>query len=203
MVQVKKEEVRQAILASAFRKFAAQGYAGTNLSEIAKDAGTSTSNIYVYFSGKLGILQEIFRPWLLLKIDELEIELQSIDDPRRRLTRIFRALWDEIPAADGAFALNFIQGLILAKPGDKYSRDLLHYIESRVTTMIAQSLPPERHALLNDNVFAHLVFKAFDGFVVDQCIHGRAKRIDRAIELAVSLLLGEPPEWQRPDDQPR
>lgn len=198
MVQVKKEEVRQAILASAFRKFSAKGYAGTNLSEIAKDAGTSTSNIYVYFGGKLEILQEIFRPWLLLKIDELEIELQSVEDPRRRLTRIFTALWDEIPAADGAFALNLMQGLILATPGEKYSRSLLHYLESRVTKMIAEALPPERRGLLDENAFAHLVFKAFDGFIADRRIHGRSKRMEIVIDLAVRLILGDGPAPAQP-----
>lgn len=197
MAQVKKDEIRQAILSSAFRNFAERGYAQTSLARIAKTAGISTSNIYVYFGSKLEILLAIFRPWLLVKIDELEMELDSIPEPRRRIGRIFEVLWDEIPAADGAFAVNLIQGLILAGPKDRYSRDLLRYLESRITAMLARCLPDERRHLLHDDAFAHLAFMAFDGFIANQLIHGRSRRIGAIIDLTAGLLLGEPAEAAR------
>lgn len=190
MAQVKKDEVRQAIVQSAFRNFAERGYTKTSLAQIAHDAGISTSNIYVYFGSKLEIVLAIFRPWLLVKIDELEMELEAIDSPKRRLTRIFEVLWAEIPAADGAFAVNLIQGLILSGPKDRYSRDLLRYLESRVTAMMAKCLPPERQHLLADDAFAHLAFMAFDGFIANQHIHGRSRRIETIVSLVADLLLG-------------
>lgn len=191
MAQVKKSEVRQAIVNGAFQRFTERGYAHTSLAEIARAAGISTSNIYVYFGSKLEILLEIFRPWLLVKIDELEIELESIEAPRDRLVRLFEVLWDEIPAADKAFAVNLMEGLILAGPKDRYSRDLLRYLEARVTAMMAKCLPPERQHLLADDAFAHLAFMAFDGFIANQRIHGRSRRIDAIVNLAATLLLGE------------
>jgi AcrR family transcriptional regulator len=189
LAQIKKAEVRQAILDSAFRNFAERGYARTSLARIARDAGISTSNIYVYFASKLEILQAIFGPWLLDRMDALEAELQAIAPPRQRLRRIFEVLWDEIPAADGAFALNLMQGLTLVGPKDRYSRDLLHRLEARVTAMIARCLPEERHGLLHQDALAHLAFMAFDGFVANQRIHGRSRRMEVVIELMAGLLL--------------
>jgi AcrR family transcriptional regulator len=196
VAQVKKTEVKQAIVASAFRRFADRGYAHTSLAQIARDAGISTSNIYVYFGSKLEILLAIFRPWLLVKIDELEMEIDGIDDSRQRLRRIFQVLWDEIPAADRAFAVNLMQGLILAGPKDRYSRDLLRYLEARISAMLAKCLPADRLSLLDQDAFAHLCFMAFDGFIANQRIHGRSRRIDAIVDLAATLLLGEWPDEQ-------
>jgi AcrR family transcriptional regulator len=189
LAQIKKVEVRQAIIDSAFRNFAERSYARTSLARIARDAGISTSNIYVYFASKLEILQAIFAPWLLDRIDALEAELEGIDRPRDRLRRVLEVLWDEIPAADGAFALNLMQGLILARPKDRYSRDLLRRLEARVTAMLTRCLPEERHGLLRQDALAHLAFMAFDGFVANQRIHGRSRRMDAIIELVADLLL--------------
>ncbi|MCB9689254.1 MAG: TetR/AcrR family transcriptional regulator [Alphaproteobacteria bacterium] len=52
MAQVLKPEVRHAILEAATKSFAAKGYAGATMSEIASRAGLSTGNVYRYFSGK-------------------------------------------------------------------------------------------------------------------------------------------------------
>ncbi|MET0207993.1 MAG: TetR/AcrR family transcriptional regulator, partial [Burkholderiaceae bacterium] len=62
MAQHKKTEVREAILEGAFELFSTQGYAATTLSQIAKSAGVSSGNIYIYFESKLDILYAIYDP---------------------------------------------------------------------------------------------------------------------------------------------
>ena len=59
MVQVKKEDVRQAILKSAKRLYSKNGYVNTSMNVIAKEAGISTSNLYNHFDSKLEILYEV------------------------------------------------------------------------------------------------------------------------------------------------
>jgi len=69
MVQRKKPEVREAILAAAFRLFARRGYAATMVADIAREAGVSPGNVYIYFRSKLEILYAIYDPWLRARIE--------------------------------------------------------------------------------------------------------------------------------------
>ena len=72
MVQRKKPEVREAILAAAFRLFASRGYAATMVADIAREARVSPGNVYIYFRSKLEILYEIYDPLLRARIDTLD-----------------------------------------------------------------------------------------------------------------------------------
>ena len=56
MAQVKKAAVLEAIKAAAFELFAQQGYGATSMPGIARAAGISTANVYVYFGSKLAVL---------------------------------------------------------------------------------------------------------------------------------------------------
>lgn len=61
-MQVKKEEVRKAILAAATEEFLAKGFLGTSMREIARKAGCSLSNLYNYFENKDDLFQAILSP---------------------------------------------------------------------------------------------------------------------------------------------
>lgn len=47
----KGERTRQALLDSAVRRFAADGYRGTSVSEVARDVGLTPAAVYAYFRG--------------------------------------------------------------------------------------------------------------------------------------------------------
>jgi len=192
MAQVKKEDVRDAILESAFALFSLKGYAQTTISEIAAEAGHSTSNIYVYFPSKLDILWAVMSPWLEAQFKALEDEIDTIVSPRARVERLLEALWSEIPAADNNLAVNLLQGLALSEPQDNYSRELLLRLERRLSEMLYRALPEERRVLLGDrDAFAHLVMMAFDGFVLCARLKGRSARLEPVVALVTGFLLGE------------
>ncbi|WP_160686471.1 TetR/AcrR family transcriptional regulator [Clostridium sp. C2-6-12] len=52
MVQVKKDEVRQAIEKSAIETFLEKGYRNTKIKDIAEKANISVGSIYIYFKNK-------------------------------------------------------------------------------------------------------------------------------------------------------
>lgn len=194
MAQVKKPEVRDAILQAAFELFSEKDYARTTVAEIARRAGLSQSNIYVYFGSKLDILWAVISPWLFRQFELLDLELARIADPRARIERLLTAMWGDIPAADNNLSVNLVQGLALSQPDDNYSRDLLRFLESRVTRMLGECLPPERqHVLENDDAFAHLAFMAFDGFVLGARLKGRSERLAQIVQITAGMLLGEVP----------
>ncbi|MCG8354287.1 MAG: TetR/AcrR family transcriptional regulator [Kiloniellales bacterium] len=193
MAQVKKQEVENAILDAAYGLFREKGYNSTSVAEIAQAAGVSPSNIYVYFCSKLEILYAIYDPWLRERLTALERELEAIGEPEERLRHVFRTLWHSIPAENNGFANNLMQALSSASNDEGYSRELLLWAENRISAMIRSSLPSKRRQLADESLLAHVIFMAFDGFVMNHGFHGPSRRIEAIIELMVSLLLGKLP----------
>ncbi len=192
MAQRKKPEIREAILVAAFRLFSRKGYAATMVADIAREAGVSPGNVYIYFHSKLEILYAIYDPWLRARIDALERQLATVRSPRTRLRRLLIALWREIPAEENGFLNNIMQAISASNPSEGYRTTLVRWLEKRVTAMINDALPPSRRARLARARLAHVLIMAFDGFAIDYHLHPRRRSIDdRTIELLTEMLLGE------------
>ncbi|MEX0923155.1 MAG: TetR/AcrR family transcriptional regulator [Rhodovibrionaceae bacterium] len=177
-------------MSAAFALFRNRGYSETSMAQIAKKAGVSPANIYVYFESKLELLFQIYSPWLQERLQRLEEEVSSLDDPETRLRLILRTLWEDIPAEENGFANNLMQALSTAQPGEGYKRDLLMQLEDQVSRMIQESLPAARADLAEEGRLAHILFMAFDGFAMNFKLRGASERIDELIDLMIALLLG-------------
>ena len=192
MPQVKKQGMREAIVEAAFHLFSQKGYTTTTMAEIARAANMTVANLYVYFDSKLMILYEIYRPWLGGQLDTLRQAVRRSRSPRSKLKRIFMGIWDDIPRAEHSFANALIEALASAPQNMGKPTDLLATVESFLTEMILESLPPERQALAKDGLLAHVIWMAFDGFVINQRI-GDVRNISAVADLMTDLLLGEAP----------
>ncbi|WP_420223610.1 TetR/AcrR family transcriptional regulator [Pigmentiphaga litoralis] len=192
MPQVKKQGMREAIVEAAFHLFSQKGYTTTTMAEIARAANMTVANLYVYFDSKLMILYEIYRPWLGGQLDTLRQAVRRSRSPRSKLKRIFMGIWDDIPRAEHSFANALIEALASAPQNMGKPTDLLATVESFLTEMILESLPPERQALARDGLLAHVIWMAFDGFVINQRI-GDVRNISAVADLMTDLLLGEAP----------
>jgi AcrR family transcriptional regulator len=60
MVQTLKPERRERLIAAAEEVFARRGYAGATIAEIARAAGVSAANVYLYFENKDALFYEVF-----------------------------------------------------------------------------------------------------------------------------------------------
>ncbi|WP_321167039.1 TetR/AcrR family transcriptional regulator [Caballeronia cordobensis] len=187
--QVKKAEVREAILAAAFSAFSSKGYSATTMTEIARQAGTTVANIYVYFDSKLVILYEIYQPWLNRQLDALRTEVLLLSNPRKKIRRIIHGLWADIPAADHSFANALIDALASAPVGMRKPGNLLASVETFLTRLLVDSLPPERVSVVHGELLAHLIWMAFDGFVINHRI-GDERDMEKISAMMVDLLLG-------------
>jgi AcrR family transcriptional regulator len=190
-LQVKKAEVRVAILDSAFALFSEQGYARTTQAQIANRAGVAASSLYVYFDSKLDILFAVYRPWLMTRFDELEARMTGISAPRERLETILYAIWRDIPREDNGFVNNLVQAISNLGARDNYSRELLDDCETRISIMIASCIPEDRADLVDArNLLAHILFMAQDGFAISYKINGESKRMDAMVAAMSDMLLG-------------
>ncbi len=197
MVQIKKDDVRDRILESARHELEQRGFAATTMRSIARRAGTSPSNVYVYFPSKLALLFDIYGPWLRDQIASLERKATRVADPRKRLRLIVTTLWEAFPSADGGFGNTFVEGLAVSGRDERYSRDLLLWAEGKISELIAGCLPKERAARFGDTALAHILFMAFDGFAVNYVLVGPSRRLDRCIDMMTELIMGEPVPTER------
>jgi AcrR family transcriptional regulator len=62
--QARRTERREAILAAALEEFSARGFAATRLEDVAQRAGVAKGTIYLYFSDKESLFQELVRAML-------------------------------------------------------------------------------------------------------------------------------------------
>lgn len=190
MVQVKKAEVREAILDAAFTLFEEKSYARTSIAEIGRAAGVAPSGIYIYFSSKLELFYSVYEPWLKDRLIRLEREIEQVQGYREKVRRIVEVIWLDIPNECNFFANNLIQAVSTATPSDGYSGELLDWCEGRVAAMLRASLPPARRNRTDHAQMAHIIFMAFDGFAVRSYLGVRAQKMRTAIDTMTDLILG-------------
>ena len=190
MVQVKKPQARAAILDAAQRLFRRQSYHTTTLAQIARAAGMSTANLYVYFDSKLDILYAVYEPWMHARLDLLQKKVKQTDAPLQRVRLILRTLWRDIPAEENGFVNNIVQALSTAGPGETYKPALLNYMEERIGAMIREALPAARRSVVDKTRLAHLLVMALDGFSIHNHINPGGAADNATINAMASFLLG-------------
>ena len=193
VAQVKKSGMREAILQAAFDLFSRKGYTTTTMAEIARTSNMTVANLYVYFDSKLLILHELYRPWLDTQLQALAESVRKFRSPQARLRRLFIGLWGDIPAADHCFANALIEALAVSPVGAGKSNTLLADVEAVLSGMIAECLPDEADGAARHPLLSHLVWMAFDGFVINTRI-GDVRDIEQVADLMTRLLLAESTE---------
>src|ERR1041385_7125259 len=87
---VSAEARRATILAAALEEFTARGYEGARLDDVAKRAGIAKGTIYLYFTDKEALFQELVRSMVHPVLGTLE-KLREIDIPARMLVETLLA----------------------------------------------------------------------------------------------------------------
>lgn len=189
MAQVKKSDVRERILLGAYETFRNKGYQNTQMTEIAKAAGVTPSNIYNYYASKFRLFYEVFSPILIARLERMAEDVRKLTTARERLRLILQTLWVDIPNEDNSFSHNLIQAIVTAPPESDKPHFLLKWCEDFVRDLIAESLPPEREGIMRDSSLAFLIWMAFDGFSVNAG-RGEDRDMESLITSFVDLLLG-------------
>ncbi|MGE6781783.1 helix-turn-helix domain-containing protein [Ensifer adhaerens] len=144
MPQRLKPEMRERLLAAAAEVFAEQGFERARLADVAKRAGTSSSNIYKYFVDKEALFDEIVTPTLA-----------------GRLLRLLRARVRELRAIG-----NWLQA---DASGSERARALLSFwIEQRLVVLILlRGADGTRYAHVR-NLMVREMVRLASGYVTDK-----------------------------------
>jgi AcrR family transcriptional regulator len=191
MTQIKKAEIHNAILESAMRQFVKHGYSQTTLTHIAAGAKVTVSNIYNYFGSKLDIIYAIYEPWLIEHLDHLTAKIEKGSTPKEQLRIIILAILRDIPSEENGFANNALQAIATKNANETYSRALLLRSEAMISTLLRKALPKERQWVIDNDLLPHLLFMAFDGFVINYKLNGPSQRVEAIADMICDLLVGE------------
>ena len=191
MGQVKKTEVRDAILRTALRLFSKKGYVRTTLEEIARGSGVSPANVYVYFRSKLEILYAIYDPWMRQRLGAVEQKMSTLATPKEKLRLLLTTLWRDMPAEKHGFVNNIMQAISSATPRDRYRPTLLKWMEEHLERMLRDALPASRRRRLAKARLAHLLVMAFNGYIIYHHINPNAPVDDATIDAVCAMLLAE------------
>ena len=189
-MQVKKAAVKDAILAAAFKLFAANGYADTPITAIARAAGVSQANLYVYFDSKIEILFALYEPWFRKRIATMERAIAAAPTQRARLVILLKTLWRGLPAANAGFSVNLMQAISVEGRTTGYDPATLQWVESRIAAILAENLPPTRAKRLANARVAHVLMMALDGFTINYRLNPSRRCTDPLAETFADLLLG-------------
>jgi AcrR family transcriptional regulator len=192
MAQVKSEAVRHAILSSGERLFAEKGFIGTTINAIAREAGTSPANVYVYFASKLEIAFAIYEPWFRRALLDIKAEVARTPAPRDKIRRLLDGLWRRIPSDKTGLSHIFIEAITFASGEDHYQPSLLRWAEDIIAQILADCRAPDQPPQQSDKEMAHVLMMAFDGFVVNERI-SRTEPCDQSlIETMADMILARP-----------
>jgi AcrR family transcriptional regulator len=103
-----KRAMRDRILEAARQRFARSGFRGTNVPDIAREAGISVGLIYRYFPSKEELFLELCLDGSAVAYEALAEQLATIDDPLLRLRTSFAAF---IEAHEGTQGLLVLQAV--------------------------------------------------------------------------------------------
>ncbi len=188
MAQVKKDQIRVAILKSAEAQFRQRGYGGATLRAIAKGADVSLANIYAYFSSKMEILFELYVPWFKTWLERLEQRALAVPDPQKRLRLIVRTLWCEMPTEVNGMHINLLQAVSSTLPDD-YDLSLLRWAEDRLANLLKTCLPQDRNLTAkNLRDIAQILIMTGDGFTLISRIDEESACTDAKIEAVCRLI---------------
>jgi AcrR family transcriptional regulator len=188
VVQVKKKQVRQAILDSAFDLFSERGYHATTLQEVAEFAGVGVSSLYSYFPSKLHLLYAVFEPWYKDAYAQLEKRVLRLKSPRERLRAVLLGLWRDIPSANIGLTNSLMEALASADPRQKKPVPLLKWTEERLVTLLNAVLPSDAAGRLDHDALSTLIIMAYDGFVINRRLND-LRDIERIAEAMCDVLL--------------
>jgi len=112
-----KVSTHQRILQAAKKLFASRGYEHTSTSAIARQAGTSESQLMKHFGSKAGLLEAIFNEgWLQIK-EEARVASQDLPTPTDKLSAIAGCVLRHLESDTDLKLLMLLEGRRIRREG--------------------------------------------------------------------------------------
>lgn len=155
-------DTKSLIIEAALDLFAARGYAGTSVRQIARAVGISESGIYAHFDGKNHIYETLFAetgpPVVMDKLVSGELETLT-GDPKSFLSELGQQVieaWDE-PRARQFISVLMREGAIGSVEGSRNLSSVVEQVQKHLGGFFRQWM--EKGLIRNDFSPEHLVWE--------------------------------------------
>ncbi|WHX51278.1 TetR/AcrR family transcriptional regulator [Paenibacillus woosongensis] len=186
----RKQEKFEMILDAAQKVIAENGFHGSQVSKIAKEAGVADGTIYLYFKKKEDILISLFEDRLGKLVDRFNSSIQETDTAEQALRKVCEIHFTELENnVDLAYVtqIELRQSSIeLRKAIGLSVKPYIQLIEHIVQKGIHEkSFRPE----LDPKLTRHLIFGAMDEVVTSWLISGRKYSLSAQVDKTVDFFL--------------
>ncbi|WP_055108289.1 TetR/AcrR family transcriptional regulator [Paenibacillus ihumii] len=186
----RKQEKFEMILDAAQKVIAENGFHGSQVSKIAKEAGVADGTIYLYFKKKEDILISLFEDRLGKLVDRFNSSIQETDTAEQALRKVCEIHFTELESnVDLAYVtqIELRQSSIeLRKAIGLSVKPYIQLIEHIVQKGIAEnSFRPE----LDPKLTRHLIFGGMDEVVTSWLISGRKYSLSAQVDKTVDFFL--------------
>jgi AcrR family transcriptional regulator len=188
VVQVRKKNVAQSIVDSAYDLFSDRGYHATTLQDIAQYAGVGVSSLYSYFPSKFHLLYAVVEPWYKEAFARLEKRVQKQKTRRDKLRVILLGIWRDMPMENVGLSNSLMEALSSSDQQQKKTTPLLPWVEQKLKTLLDQALPTDTG--IDYDVLPNLFMMAYDGFVINRRLN-ELRDIERLADALCDILLKE------------
>ena len=135
-----KEARRRAILESAVRVFAENGFFAARIRDIAAGAEVAEGTIYLYFDGKDDLLLTAFRDKVAEFVASVRDVLSSSEPLEERLARFIRMQFESIEAQPALATVLLLESRQSSKFYGGAVRDVLKTYANAIDTLIASGV---------------------------------------------------------------
>ncbi|MFC4103265.1 MULTISPECIES: TetR/AcrR family transcriptional regulator [Paenibacillus] len=186
----KKMNKFELILDAAVKVFAENGYHGSQVSKIAKEAGVADGTIYLYFKNKEDILVSLFRERLGELVGKFEAsarESATADEALRRICELHYTELERNPTLAYVTQIELRQSSLELRKS--IGQALKPYIDLIENVLVKGMDEGTFRAGLDVKLTRLLIFGAMDEVVTSWLISGRKYSLSAQIENTVSFFL--------------
>jgi AcrR family transcriptional regulator len=192
---------RDRLISAALSLLARQGFAHTSTAQVARQAGTSESQLIKHFGSKEGLLDALFdEAWRDLndRVDQLS---SAYPDPVGRLKAIVVLIVARLAANDEVGRLMLFEGRRIRSRGAAVSDGFVRFVDG-IDALLAEAKRAGRLRLpLALPAIRSLLIGACEGMLRDRQLAKAAaypaaysrKDVDRAMEILIDTFFADPP----------
>ena len=180
-------QTREKILATAARLFSVQGYEGTALSQVAREANVSKALVLWHFDSK----EKLFQAALGRTLEPYFIDIDDLDglDEPSQIERLIDLFYEFVQ--ENVFSVRFVLGLILRgdpQPDDEVLRrigELYRLFRSLLAEIIEQGRKNGRfRPEVRPELDASMIVAALDGILIE---HFMSQELAKSADLVAYL----------------
>ena len=184
-----RRDRREDILRTSLHLFARNGFHGTSMRDIAREAHIAEGLIYHYFAGKRDLFRAIIEEYSFLPVLRTLPELAEHLDLRALLIVLARAFFDVLGRNPELVRVLLQEIQVFPEEKEAFFSDAVSKSIKELSQILSTRIPEEREGEIDPEIAARIFFNALLAFFVEQEILGGKHMLPADESAYVELLV--------------